>query len=563
MQMSPTCNRIVYSVLIGMVLPLCAGILQGESAPAAPEENAEGGNAVVYVIDNSTSMVWIQEEMKEILKDVINKSKPKDSISIVFFGEKASTLASYKSIDEQKKEALCRIVDTASANSLYTCFSPAIERGVELLYDYFRDAAADKYILLMVSDGKEHPPPGYVKDHSLEEVLRQHPDFIPGKDWDFCYLALREQVDSELVSLVKKYGGDFYNSGEISHLLDINEEEVVESIIQNPRDWNELEAFVSDHFGQVEIRKTGENNWVKIQQVRYKLLAGDQIAVKKDAKAVITVGSIARLGLGEETAIKLDKAENLPLKQKANIRIGLQKGTLLNSVRKTPESETTYEVLTPIALTSTRGTDFRVSYEDDILEEVVSVFAGSAEIRPPGGGSYKKEVIVEAGNQSVILAGNLPTPPSPIPRDVLEEWNKWKKALLQKMSLQQIHFTPVIVKPLLDKIVLGPIKANQKYSAEIPLQFSEKYRGEDPLSALTMISLPPGVEVLTEVKDDEENELRKSVHVSLSCQSFLRYIGHEMYSGFINLDCKNPDIVFTMNSIPLQVLQKRPTLRSG
>ena len=189
MQMNRLSNRILFPVLIGIILSLCFGILHEKPAHAATEENADGGNAIVYLIDNSTSMIWIHEEMKEILKNVIEKSTPRDCISIVFFGERASVLASYKSIDEHKKEALRRIVDTASANSLYTCFIPAVERGVDLLYDYFRDGAADKYILLVVSDRKEHPPPGYVKDHSLEQVLRQHSDFMPGKDWNLCYLA--------------------------------------------------------------------------------------------------------------------------------------------------------------------------------------------------------------------------------------------------------------------------------------------------------------------------------------------------------------------------------------
>ncbi|RJP26067.1 MAG: VWA domain-containing protein [Candidatus Abyssobacteria bacterium SURF_5] len=544
---------------IGTLLVLISAAIQApKSAFAEKTENPAGGTAVVYLIDNSTSMVWINEDVKAILKNVIKESTSGDSISIVFFGEKASTLASYKSIDENKKEILCRIIDTASATSLYTCFSPAIKKGVDLLHGYSRGGKAEKYVLLFVTDGKEHPPPDYVEECTLENALRQYPDFLPGKEWNLYYLALREQVDSELLSLVKKYDGEFFNAGELSQILNVSEEKIVESIIEDPHQWAALDTFVSDRFGEVEVKKAGEHNWVAINQARYKLLAGDEISVKKGAKAVVTIGSIARIGLGEETTIGLKEAESLPLKKKMNVRVELQNGTVLNSIQKPPDVSTRYEVLTPIALTGTRGTDFRVSYRGEIQEEVVSVFSGSVEISAVDKASFEKKVIIEAGNQSVIAAGNPPTPPFPIPQVILEEWNKWKKALLLKTPLHEIHFHPVTVRPLINQIVFGPIKPNQKYTAEIPLRYSEKYRGQHKISVLAQMPLPPGVELSTDVEDDNEDKLLKKVHLLLYCPPFLRHTGRETYAGNINLSCNSPDIKFTVKSIPVQVLQSRP-----
>lgn len=160
-----------------------------EFDPSTEFEQARGGSAIVYLIDKSSSMLWVFDELKGIVKKAIDQRGPEESTCIIVFGDSVTTLASYKHLDDSNKAALSGLLDSVYADALYTNLEFAIDRGTQHLYTYFCDHMAENYTLILVTDGKNHPPPGHIRERSLEEAVTQFSDFLPGKQWSLGYVV--------------------------------------------------------------------------------------------------------------------------------------------------------------------------------------------------------------------------------------------------------------------------------------------------------------------------------------------------------------------------------------
>ncbi len=513
----------------------------------------------MYLIDKSSSMLWVFDELKGIVKKAIDQRGPEDSICIIVFGDSVTTLASYKHLDDSNKAALSGLLDSVYADALYTNLELAIDRGIQHLHTYFCDHMAENYTLVLITDGKNHPPPGHIRERSLEEAVTQFSDFLPGKQWSLGYVVLEGRLDPELLTLLGKYEGRILDVDEIAQTSEATGDEVLASIIEHPEDWISFEAVLVDHTGEVNVRGPEGDRWVAIPKgATPELLAGDSVAVSAGSKAVISFGSLGRVGLEGTTEINLNRLKKMPLEQSSVIQLRLENGTLWNTVKGPMAGEVTYEVLTPIALTGVRGTVFRISLDSQTLEQTIAVLEGtvetsSSEERP----SFESFTLTD-GNFSIFSSGAKPSSPLPIPKDMILQWERWRKALQKKEPLSHINFQTVLITPAEGKLVMGPIKPGMKFSKMVPLTLSEEYRGKAPISAKVVIDLPPGANIKVDVIDKDDSKLEKNLSVNLQCQPFLRYAGAKEYNGKIRLMCSSDDVRFTEPEVELQILHSPP-----
>lgn len=410
------------SVIISALLIVYAPATAAEKLVETPAKSQSGKNrlAIIYVIDESSSMNWIMDDLKQILKQAIMKSGPDDCISIVLFGDTVTTLGCFKSMDEPRKARVSKLIDSICANSLYTNLDPAIGRGAEYLYDYFRARAADKFIMVLVTDGRDHPPPSYIKEHTLEQEITQHSNFIPGKQWSLRYIALKGELDRELKRLVEKYQGSFFDVEEIGHASKRTAGEVIDSIISVPDEWEAFDAVIVDQVGEVSVRKSKRDTWRLVpKNGPQRVSSGNQIAVGPHSMAVLGLGPNGKVGLKGGTRLGVQNLLRSPLKKSAMVSLALDSGTIWNAVGAPPDNSLSYQILSSVALTTVTGTILRVAFDGSSQEQSTAVLKGSINISP-----LKKQFEIlqlNAGDSSLISVDKKPSLPGPIPMEAALE----------------------------------------------------------------------------------------------------------------------------------------------
>jgi hypothetical protein len=298
-----------------------------------PSINGRSGeknnSAFVYVIDTSSSMRYIFDDLRGIVKKAVDHCGPDDCLSIILFGDSVSTLASYTSITPSKKKYIMKSLDSTSPEALYTNLGLAIKRSTEELHGYAKDNLASNYHLILVTDGKDHPPPGFKRDYSIEEVLTRFPEFLPGTQWSLHYVVLKGQIDPELLGVVEKHDGTFLDVEQIARLSQKSETEVIGRILENLDDWKRLRTTITEHEGEVKLKRAGEEKWTRIPGGEQpKVLDGDRISVGADSSAVIEFDVLGKIVITDDAEIGMDHIQKLPISQSATIRLDLDGGCL-------------------------------------------------------------------------------------------------------------------------------------------------------------------------------------------------------------------------------------------
>ncbi|GAB4330579.1 MAG: hypothetical protein Kow0099_01280 [Candidatus Abyssubacteria bacterium] len=525
-------------------------------APSSIPEHTKGRSAIVYVIDRSSSMAWILNDLKRTLKSAIRKCKNGDSVTILLFGDTVSTLARYQSLNDAKKARAERAIDTITADSLYTNLALAVKRGAECLQEYARTNSAEFYSLILVTDGKDHPSPDYVRDFQIEEVLTRNSDFMPGENWSLGYIALKGQVDPELLALVRKYNGEVFDVELLSRSSELSQGEIVGSIIENPNEWRFFEAEVVNVIGDVLMQKPGRQWQPLLGGDLTTLVSGDKIATRQAGRAIIRFGHVGRAGLDENTELEITAFEGALIKRSSSVVLSLQRGTLWNAVGVPPDKSVRYEVYTETASTVVKGTIVRIEF-DNMKRHHTAVLAGSAEILPHSDEASFTPYVIPAQSYSVCYPNKPPLLPTPMPEHTL------------------------FLVPLSDTITLGPIKSGETFVGQCPITPSQNgyetlfewnrwqraliggarlqnidFR-KDILSTEAEISLPRGVKATVALDNATGDWMNRTLVVSVACQPKFERKSVKGFSGQIKLLSRDPNVKFSKDSIELHVLNAR------
>ncbi|MBI5116407.1 FHA domain-containing protein [Candidatus Poribacteria bacterium] len=527
-----------------------------ETQAASEPGKAGKRTATVYVIDTSSSMQWIISDIKRTLRKTVKESGAGDSFTILLAGDRVTTLACYTSLEDSKKETLVTLLDSIKADSLYSDLGAAVNEATGHLYKYCNDGVADLYRLILVTDGIDHPSPDTLRTYTMEQAMTQFDKFAPGKQWFLRYIALKGRIDPDLLSLMNKYNGSFFDVEEISRISGVSEREMLEGLIENSEDWQPLDAAIIDKTDEITVKESVQPDvwWTVPKGGPLKLLGGDQVKTGRKSRVVINVGRGGRIGLDTNSAIALERLQTLSHTKLNVVKIRLEKGTVWTTLDTSTGGLLSYEVVTPLAAVCAKGTSFAVAYNGLTRRQVTTVFEGTVDTRPLDKRPAFAPFASSRGMQTGLAPNSSPLSLGPIPGRVRTEWEKWEKVLKEGIPLSRVNFESVVVTPLVERLMIGPMKNGEKYVAECALQFSAEYFGEAHIIPQAIIELPGAVEIETEIVDAPDNPLRKSLRVKLQCPARLKHTRSEDYLGRVRLSCSDPTVEFSNEYVELQVI---------
>ncbi|MBI4830396.1 MAG: FHA domain-containing protein, partial [Candidatus Lindowbacteria bacterium] len=454
-----------------------------------------------------------------------------------------------------------------SPDELYTNLGPAIRRGAECLYNYDKRNSAESYRLVLVTDGKNHPSPNYVHEYTIEQAMTAFQDFLPGRQWSLDYIALKGQIDPELLALVEKYHGSFFDVEKIARLAETAEAKVVKSIIETPDEWERFEVLIVAHTGNVKVKSRDQNTETGLPEgTPQRVYPGDQINVGAASEAVINVGPIGSVGLKENTEVSLERLDNLPLKKSVNVQIKLHEGILWNVVQPPQGGSSSYDVVTPIALTGVRGTVFRLSYDPQYFEQSVAVIDGSVEVSSREGQPSFERFVVPMGTYTAVSAVQKSSFSMGIPDKIIVEWAKWREMLIRPEKSgakrpEEIHVCKYLsgvglhICDPMNSLSLGPLEPGGRMEQELSLELDNLSSKTDlRVLAAADIDLPEGVECTVDVNLEDLSKGSGKVLVTARAETNAHIEDGMKWKGWLFLTSPNDDVSFSQNGIlPLSI----------
>jgi hypothetical protein len=552
---------------------------------AAAEEASRGeqekeNSAFVYVIDTSSSMRYIFDDLRDVVKKAVDHCAPNDCLSIILFGDSVQTLVSYSSVTPSKKKFIKKSLDSIYPDALYTNLGLAIKRSTEVLHSYAEDDRASHYRLILVTDGKDHPPPDFVRDYSIEEVLARSADFLPGNQWSLHYVVLKGQIDSELLGVVEKYEGTFLDVDQIVRLSKASEKDVIGKILESLDEWKQLRSIIIQHDGKVKVKKRDAGKWLKIPEgKRQEIFYGDRVAVGKGSSAVIEFGAFGKIGIMDNAEVGLDHINQLPISESATIRLNLDGGTVWNAIESAPGYTLEYEVLTPIALTGVRGTVFKLSFDPTSREQNIAVLDGKVQIRSAEEEERQEQgFVIESGTSSTFSSARERPPSLSIPDKIILEWTKWREILKREIpddSRQPIAFDFCRYVPATEEyecgavreLAFGPIGAGATLERHLTLKTREIDVTESPrvFAALDIVP-PPWIRCSVDIEMDNISDGIVGLLVTVRIEEGVRVPRGGEWTGRLVLTSPNPTVKFSQDGIiPIRIfgLGRRHAAQTG
>ncbi len=153
---------------------------------------------------------------------------------------------------------------------------------------------------------------------------------------------------------------------------------------------DDASAQVISVHGIVTLQRKGHGN-IPIE-LGMQLFVGDVISSENDAFVTIEFADKSRLRVQDNTSLRLENMQILGDYGLIDTLIDLQQGRTESSVPEKSEKGTRFRIKTPSAISSVRGTDFRVGTTEaqsvtssEVLTGVVEVSGGKRSIRVPAG----------------------------------------------------------------------------------------------------------------------------------------------------------------------------------
>ncbi|GEM_PF-1363276 len=170
------------------------------------------------------------------------------------------------------------------------------------------------------------------------------------------------------------------------------------------------QAVLQEVINQVEMHASADQDWqpAALNMIVYQ---GGEVWAKEASTALLGLG-------GENIRVAPDTLFSMSQPDENTLQIDLQEGQIWLNVEGLEAGEN-FEVETPTAVASVRGTRFSARVESDGAS-VFSSWEGSVEVSNALG-----TVTLQAGQQTAVAPGKAPAPASPISDD---EWLRWGMA---------------------------------------------------------------------------------------------------------------------------------------
>ncbi len=160
--------------------------------------------------------------------------------------------------------------------------------------------------------------------------------------------------------------------------------------------------------GEVMVMKGTGGEWTKAEN-GMKLATSDSVKTGADSYALITFFEGSTMTLEPNTEVTISELWRSEQTDSTRVRLGQKVGQTWNRIQKLTDSASTYEVETPAAVGSVRGTTIALAVEPD-GQTSMSVFEGEGRLRAEG-----IEIDLPTGMESSVVPGAPPSPASAIP----------------------------------------------------------------------------------------------------------------------------------------------------
>lgn len=182
------------------------------AADAPSSSRAEQNQNTVFLVDISSSMRDMFDDVKGAISDYARGARPGDNVALISFG-KGATLRVRQKVSSEKdlrvfEDELMRLEPTEH----YTNISAAVERGMEELRLFERKYPDHARTIVLVSDGKNNPPDD-ADALTFDEILEKYPNLMRHGDSGFFYLSLGDDPDSEVMAFIDKVEGMSFDLG--------------------------------------------------------------------------------------------------------------------------------------------------------------------------------------------------------------------------------------------------------------------------------------------------------------------------------------------------------------
>jgi len=187
-------QKLVYqatSILTALILILAFALFKQDAV------RADSGKDYVIVIDISTSMQDIFDDVKKLSKRTIARATVGDNVALITFGEQATLVERKQIRGKADLVSLQNSIDELYPTDYATYINRGLEKGLlELRYLFDKNPDRER-VLLWLSDDKDNPPEVLGNNFiTLDKLKEEHTDFEPGNEW-FAYDAPLSETESK------------------------------------------------------------------------------------------------------------------------------------------------------------------------------------------------------------------------------------------------------------------------------------------------------------------------------------------------------------------------------
>ncbi|MBI4830884.1 MAG: VWA domain-containing protein, partial [Candidatus Lindowbacteria bacterium] len=180
---------------------------------AAAYARAEKNQDIVFLIDTSSSMRNIFDDVKRAILDFVERASPGDNIVLISFGEKVELRIRQKISSEDDKAIIGRQLAGLEPGQYYTYITGALEKGMEELRLLEGKNPDHLRTIVLLTDGKNNPPKELSQPVTFDDLLEKYPGFLKKSGGDFYYLSLGGNPDPNALSFMSAVEGASFDLG--------------------------------------------------------------------------------------------------------------------------------------------------------------------------------------------------------------------------------------------------------------------------------------------------------------------------------------------------------------
>lgn len=242
--------------------------------------------------------------------------------------------------------------------------------------------------------------------------------------------------------IARRFTGEIQNWRAIGRVNDIDNDRTIpigRKILIPARLLTPVSTFakVESYSGKVSIRsKDGSPIEAKIGIL---LKEGDTLTTKADSFISLVLDDGTQFTLPPDSELSLKLLRTTQYVNSPRTQLYLQKGRVESHVIPFTKPDSRYEVVSPLAVSGVRGTNFRVNYDDnrtlnEVIEGKVAVRAGHADGRHT---TRQASQLVAAGYGTVVENGRVLRPVALLPAPAMVDGYQLQQRLPIQFALSQ------------------------------------------------------------------------------------------------------------------------------